>query len=96
MISPQQLRAARALLGLSDTEFAARAGISADALHAAETDGTSYDQAVSDQIKKTLEQMGVALIADGEGGGGCGVRMKSPREAEDGIRPEDLNATNDD
>ena len=45
-----------------------------------------------DLLRRALEANGVAFIA--ENGGGLGVRLKKPSEDE-GLRPEDLNASND-
>jgi transcriptional regulator with XRE-family HTH domain len=75
MVSFFQLRAARALTGLSQTEVAEAAGISIPTLKRAEAGGPIKvaDDTIA-AIAKTLEKAGVEFIA--ENGGGAGVRMK--------------------
>ncbi|TPW33393.1 DNA-binding protein [Martelella alba] len=93
MISPQQLRAGRALLGLSKNELARQAGLPVEAVDRAEMEGTEWDDVMN--LRKFLEGAGLAFIANGDDGGGPGVRLIRPQGAADGIRPENLNATND-
>ncbi|QQM32281.1 helix-turn-helix transcriptional regulator [Martelella lutilitoris] len=95
MITSQQIRAARALLGLSQDEAAALTGVDREALAKAETDGGERDFAVADALEKAFAKKGIAFIEDGENGGGPGVRLAHSIDPCDGIRPEDLNATND-
>ncbi|MBB4120542.1 helix-turn-helix domain-containing protein [Martelella radicis] len=95
MITSHQIRAARALLGLSQDEAAAKTGVDRDAIAKAETDGGDRDFAVADALEKAFEKNGVAFIEDGEHGGGPGVRLARSLDPCDGIRPEDLNSTND-
>ena len=45
-----------------------------------------------DLLHRALEANGVEFI--GENGGGLGVRLKRP-SGDEGLRPEDLNASND-
>ena len=75
MVDYFQLRAARALTGLSQPDVAAAAGISIPTLKRAEADGpikVSSDAVAA--IVKALEKAGVEFIP--ENGGGAGVRMK--------------------
>jgi transcriptional regulator with XRE-family HTH domain len=70
-----QLRAARALTGLSQAEVAESAGISIPTLKRAEAGGPiKVAPETIDVIAKALEKAGVEFIA--ENGGGAGVRMK--------------------
>ncbi|MAM09922.1 MAG: DNA-binding protein [Rhizobiaceae bacterium] len=96
MITSQQIRAARALLGLSQDEAAALAGVDREALGRAEAEAGERDFAVADALEKAFGKKGIAFIEDGENGGGPGVRLAHSVDPCDGIRPEDLNATNDD
>ena len=70
-----QLRAARALTGLSQAEVAKSAGVSIPTLKRAEAGGPIKvaDDTIA-TIAKALEKAGVEFIA--ENGGGAGVRMK--------------------
>jgi transcriptional regulator with XRE-family HTH domain len=70
-----QLRAARALTGLSQAEVAEAAGISIPTLKRAEAGGPIKvaDDTIG-AIAKALEKAGVEFIA--ENGGGAGVRMR--------------------
>lgn len=75
MVDHCQLRAGRALTGLSQADVAAAAGISIPTLKRAEADGTikvSEDAIVA--IVNALQKAGVEFIP--ENGGGAGVRMK--------------------
>lgn len=75
MVSFFQLRAGRALTGLSQAEVAETAGVSIPTLKRAEAGGPIK---VADDtmatIAKALEKAGVEFIA--ENGGGAGVRMR--------------------
>lgn len=75
MVDHCQLRAGRALTGLSQADVAAAAGLSIPTLKRAEADGTikvSEDAIVA--IVNALQKAGVEFIP--ENGGGAGVRMK--------------------
>jgi transcriptional regulator with XRE-family HTH domain len=76
MISIEQIRAARGLLGWSQTQLAEAAERSLPTIKRLERDGEG--PAVSDDVRgavqKALEKAGVEFIA--ENGGGAGVRMK--------------------
>jgi transcriptional regulator with XRE-family HTH domain len=70
-----QLRAARALTGLSQAEVAEAAGVSVPTLKRAEAGGAIKvsDDTIA-EIAKALEKAGVEFIP--ENGGGAGVRLK--------------------
>lgn len=77
MISSAQLRAARSLLGLSQTQVANAAGVSVPTVKRAEGGGAirASDAAVS-AIRAALEAAGVVFLA--ENGDGPGVRLRAP------------------
>jgi transcriptional regulator with XRE-family HTH domain len=74
-----QLRAARALTGLSQAEVAESAGVSIPTLKRAEAGGPIKvaDDTIA-TIAKALEKAGVEFIA--ENGGGAGVRMRKRKK----------------
>lgn len=75
MVDFFQLRAARALTGLSQPEVAKAAGVSVPTLKRAEAGGPiKVADETMQAIAKALERAGVEFIA--ENGGGAGVRMK--------------------
>jgi transcriptional regulator with XRE-family HTH domain len=74
LFSPSQIRAARALIGWSQTEVATAAGLSIPTVKRAEADGgihVSDDAMVA--IANALKKAGVEFIS--ENGGGAGVRL---------------------
>ncbi len=97
MITAAHLRAARALLGLTIEEITTLAGLSADVVEHVES-GQERDIDILRLLRNTLEEKGVSFLADNDSiEGGIGVRLRHPsRAANDGIRPENLNAANDD
>lgn len=95
MITPHQIRAARALLGLSHDQAASLAGVDRDLLIQCEDDATELDFSAADGLEKAYINQGVVFIEDGEGGFGPGVRLKQQVGASAGIRPENLNSAND-
>lgn len=79
LITIEQLRAARGLLGWSQTELASRAGLSLPTVKRLEG---GFGPRVSDEarmrLQKALEAAGVEFI--NENGGGPGVRLKKKLE----------------
>jgi transcriptional regulator with XRE-family HTH domain len=73
-----QLRAARGLLGWSQSELAARAGLSLPTVKRVEG---GFGPRVSDdaqiKLQKAIEAAGIEFIE--ENGGGLGVRFRKPR-----------------
>ena len=82
MISPAQLRAARALLGLDQRSLAAMAGVSLPTIQRMEASTGHVRGAVSTLTKvvEALDAAGVELIANDQPsqGRGRGVRLKDP------------------
>jgi transcriptional regulator with XRE-family HTH domain len=78
-ITIEQLRAARGLLGWSQTELASRAGLSLPTVKRVEA---GFGPRVSDdargKLQRTLETAGIEFIDDN--GGGPGVRLKKSRK----------------
>ncbi|MGY3531458.1 helix-turn-helix domain-containing protein [Bradyrhizobium sp. USDA 4452] len=77
MISIEQIRAARGLLGWSQTDLAEAAGRSLPTIKRLEResdDGSAVSEDVRDAVRHALEKAGVEFIP--ENGGGAGVRMK--------------------
>jgi transcriptional regulator with XRE-family HTH domain len=75
LIEIAQIRAARALLGLSQPDLARAAGVSVATLKRAEGSGTpAASQAALEKIAEALNDLGVEFIP--ENGGGAGVRLK--------------------
>lgn len=77
-VSIRQVKAARALLGWSQSDLAVASGISEPTVKRLEaTDGTLGGRATtSDAIRAALEAAGVEFID--ENGGGPGVRLARP------------------
>ena len=89
-ISPAQLRAARALLGLSQTELAGRACLSLHTIKQAEAEGEAHaSEAVLAAIRVALEDQGVIFL-DADGGEGPGVRLRRFGPPDEGLRPDQI------
>jgi transcriptional regulator with XRE-family HTH domain len=76
MISIEQIRAARGLLGWSQTQLAEAAGWSLPTIKRLERehdDGAAVSDDVRQAVQKALEKGGVEFIP--ENGGGAGVRL---------------------
>ena len=92
MITTAQIRGACAMLGLSLETLAGEAKLPPAALQDLENGDAKALQA----LRAALEARGIVFLANGsQEPGGPGVRLKSWDE-DGGIRPENLNATNDD
>ena len=82
MITASQLRAARALLGLDQRQMAERSGLSLPTIQRMEASDGTVRGTVDSLMKliEALERSGIELISEGQtsGGGGRGVRLKSP------------------
>ena len=84
MISPGQLRAARALLGLDQRSLAAMAGVSLPTIQRMEASDGDVRGAISTLTKvvEALDAAGVEMIANEQPsqGRGRGVRLKEPAQ----------------
>ncbi|WP_454848971.1 helix-turn-helix domain-containing protein [Rhizobium binxianense] len=97
MITAAQIRGARAMIGMSIEALAAASRLPASTIEALEKgDWAGEPHAVLD-VRNALEAHGVIFIASGnQDEGGPGVRLRARVSSDDGIRPENLNAANDD
>jgi transcriptional regulator with XRE-family HTH domain len=78
LFSSSQIRAARALLGWSQSEVATAAGLSIPTVKRAEADdGIRVSEDALVAIASALKKAGVEFIA--ENGGGAGVRLRKRR-----------------
>ena len=76
MISPQQCRAARALLDWSQQQLADRANVGIVTIRQLEAGVHEPRRATLDVVRRALEAGGVEFID--ENGGGPGVRLRKP------------------
>jgi predicted transcriptional regulator len=77
MITPRQIRAARALLGWSQQQLADKAIVSLNAVTRLEKGKVDSRVSTIAAIEKTLSKAGVEFLPPGERGEG--VRLKSPK-----------------
>jgi transcriptional regulator with XRE-family HTH domain len=75
MVTPEQCRAARGLLGWSQQELARRARVGIVTVHQLEAAVSEPRRATLDVIRRAFESAGVDFIE--ENGGGPGVRLRS-------------------
>ncbi len=84
------------MLGLTTETLASESRLPVATIEALETEGGSTDIKALAALRSVLENHGVLFLAGGSDGmGGAGIRFKHWSD-DDGIRPENLNATNDD
>jgi transcriptional regulator with XRE-family HTH domain len=91
MVNGRQIKAGRALLGWSRKDLAERTGVTADTVKVVEQDVVTLEAlaATRTRLCSTLEAEGIAFL----NGGSMGVQIVPKDE---GIRAQDLNASNDD
>ncbi len=79
MIRPNQVRAARGLLGLSQIELATRAGVGLATLQRLEAGGSEVRGSAKSiwKIQESLEEAGIVFI-DQDGKTGPGVKLRDP------------------
>ncbi|HEV7246585.1 MAG TPA: helix-turn-helix domain-containing protein [Shinella sp.] len=81
MIEPDQIRAARSMLGMTQAELAKVAGISTTGLNNIERGNADPKASTLRAIQSALEQAGIIFQADGEmTNGGRGVRLSGKNE----------------
>lgn len=97
MITGTQIRGARAMTGMSIEALADASGLTAGEIAALEDGGDDGEHRTLSAVKQALEAAGIIFIASGNHDeGGPGIRLKARDAGDDGLRPEELNATNDD
>ena len=97
MITGTQIRGARAMIGMSIEDLAAHAGLSVETVTALENGEWAGETRAMIDVRNTLEAYGIIFIASGnQDEGGPGIRLRTRSSTDDGIRPENLNAANDD
>jgi transcriptional regulator with XRE-family HTH domain len=77
MITPEQSRAARGLLGWNQQNLADKAGVGIVTVHQLEAGATQPRRATLEVIRRAFEGAGVEFID--ENGGGPGVRLRQRR-----------------
>lgn len=98
MLTASQLRAARAMMGMTVEELAAASGLSRSAIEEAEAAQAFAGADISERLRTIFESRGILFLGAGEGddaGAGPGVRLRQ-KSHDEGIRPQNLNAANDD
>jgi transcriptional regulator with XRE-family HTH domain len=86
VITPSQLRAARALLGIDQRQLAELSGLSVPTIQRMEASGSGAIRGNVDYLMKlvaALDAAGIELIGEGavSVGGGRGVRLRTPQAA---------------
>jgi len=78
MITPEQIRGARAMLGMTQAELAKLAGLSTTGLNNIERGSADPKASTLSAIQLALEGRGIVFLADGDNrDGGPGVRLKA-------------------
>jgi len=81
MLTIEQLRAARGLLGWSQSKLAARAGLSLPTVKRVEGDlGPHVSDEARNKLQRALESAGVEFIDENGGGPGVRLRKRSQRK----------------
>jgi predicted transcriptional regulator len=76
MITPEQIRAGRALLGITQAELADKAGISTTGLNNIERGNADPKASTLRAIEASLTEAGIVFLSDGQSiDGGPGVRL---------------------
>ncbi|KNY19131.1 helix-turn-helix transcriptional regulator [Methylobacterium sp. ARG-1] len=68
MLKPEQIRGARAMLGLTQAEIAKRAGMSVTGLNNIERGASDPKASTLDAIRRVFEEAGIAFTNGGEPG----------------------------
>lgn len=79
LLTPEQCRAGRALLGMSQMALSEAAGVSHKPLVEFERGKTKPQARTVEALQRALEAAGVQFIP--ENGGGAGVRLRKPTES---------------
>lgn len=76
MLTPSQVRAARALLGWSRTKLSSESGVPYGTLTDFEGKRTRMLSDSVTKLARALDKAGIELLYDGQDGKGAGVRLK--------------------
>lgn len=88
---------ARAMIGMSIEELAAASGLPVETVMALENGEFAGEPHALFDVRSTLEAHGIIFLSSGnQDEGGPGIRLRARTSSDDGIRPENLNAANDD
>ena len=81
MLTPDQCKAARAILGWSREDLAKRAKVSAGTVVAFETLGSDAKMSTLQKLRRAFAEAGIVLIEDGEASldGGAGLRLRAKK-----------------
>jgi transcriptional regulator with XRE-family HTH domain len=81
LITLEQLRGARGLLGWSQTQLAERSGLSLPTVKRFETaTGARVSDHAIEKLQRTLEKAGVEFIDENGGGPGVRLRKRTPKK----------------
>lgn len=96
MLTASQIRAARAMTGMTVDELAAASGLPRDVIEDAEAAQATPPTDVAERLRVIFESKDVVFLAAGEDDAnvGPGVRLRQ-HLANEGIRPQNLSAAND-
>lgn len=86
------------MTGMTVDELAAASGLSKSAIEEAEAARALAGADISERLRAIFESRGILFLGAGEGddaGAGPGVRLRQ-KSHDEGIRPQNLNAANDD
>ena len=78
MLTPEQLRAARALIDWSRDDLAKKSGVSANTVKGFERGGSDPKLSTLNKWRRALESAGVVFI-EADDAAGAGLRLKAPR-----------------
>ncbi|AYD00509.1 helix-turn-helix transcriptional regulator [Neorhizobium sp. NCHU2750] len=95
MLTTSQLRAARALIGITVDDLSGATGVSADTIRSIEASSGTADPETAERLKRLFESRGVVFVAAGQqDASGAGVRLHQ-QGMDEGIKPDNLNSAND-
>ena len=81
MLTISQIRAARGLLGWSQSDLAERAGVSLPTVKRVEAGtGPRVSDAARNKLRRTFESAGVEFIDENGGGPGVRLRKRQPKK----------------
>lgn len=90
-----QLAAARVLSGQNREDLAQAAHVDPEVIEKLEARGAEHLRREAPEVRacmRALERAGIEFLFDG----GIGLRYRRPGKRDEGLRPCDLDATNDD